>query len=474
MRLEDRMEVQFWGAAREVTGSMHLLVVGGRRVLLDCGMYQGRRKHAFERNRNFPFDPASLDAVVLSHAHIDHSGNLPTLVRAGFRGAIFATPATRDLCRHMLVDSAHIQKSDVRFVNRRRRRQGKQAFEPLYLIGDARKALRAFKSVPYGRDFEAAPGIRARFIEAGHILGSATVVLDLTEPGRTRRLVFSGDIGRANLPILRDPETARGADYVIMESTYGSRDHEPPSQARDYLRDFAASTYEKGGKLLIPAFAVGRTQEVVYRLNQLWEAGELPPIDVFVDSPLAIDVTEVYARHPECYDREMRKTMETDSDGDPLGFRRLRYVRDAEESKALNTYSGPAIIIAASGMCEGGRILHHLRNNLGRADTTVLFVGYQAENTLGRKLLDGHSEVSVFGEPIRVKARIARADSYSAHADRTGLIEWAEATRNAGSVMSYFLVHGEEESATSLATVLAARGTARVTVPERGTVTQLA
>ncbi len=467
------MEVQFWGAAREVPGSMHLLKVGGRRILLDCGLYQGRRKHAFERNKNFPFEPSSIDAVVLSHAHIDHCGNLPTLVKGGFNGRIYATPATRDLCRHMLVDSAHIQKSDVRYVNRRRKRQGKRPFEPLYLIGDARKALARFRPVHYGRVFEPAPGVRATFIDAGHILGSASVVLDLTEDGRTRRLVFSGDIGRKGLPILRDPQTATGADYVIMESTYGDREHEPPSRARDYLRECAESTCASGGKLLVPAFALGRTQEVVYRLNQLWEDRELPAMDVFVDSPLAINVTEVYSAHPECYDREMLKTMATDADGDPLGFRRLRYVRAADESKALNTRKGPAIIIAASGMCEGGRILHHLRNHLGKRSTTVLFVGYQAQHTLGRRLLEGNREVKVFGAPVEVRARVERADAYSAHADRTGLLAWAEAVRDRGQVVRYFLVHGEVDSAMALAEDLRSAGTAEVEVPERGSVFEL-
>jgi metallo-beta-lactamase family protein len=462
------MEVQFWGAAREVPGSMHLLRVGGRRILLDCGLYQGRRKHSFERNRNFPFEPSGLDAVVLSHAHIDHCGNLPTLVRAGFRGKIYATPATRDLCKHMLVDSAHIQKSDVRYVNRRRRRQGKRPFEPLYLIGDARKALARFRPVHYGRTFEPAPGIRATFIDAGHILGSASVVLDLSEGSRTRRLVFSGDIGRRGLPILRDPEIARDADYVIMESTYGDREHAPPSRAREYLRDCAEFTYESGGKLLVPAFALGRTQEIVYRMNDLWEDGELPPMDVFVDSPLAINVTQVYSDHPECYDREMLDTMATDPDGDPLGFGRLRYVRSAEESKGLNTRKGPAIIVAASGMCEGGRILHHLRNHVGKRTTTVLFVGYQAQHTLGRRLLDGDREVRVLGELMPVRARVERADAYSAHADRTGLLEWADGVRDRGRVTRYFLVHGEEDSATALAGDLRAGGTAAVEVPERG------
>jgi metallo-beta-lactamase family protein len=462
------MEVQFWGAAREVPGSMHLLKVGGRRILLDCGLYQGRRKHAFERNRDFPFEPSSIDAVVLSHAHIDHCGNLPTLVRAGFKGKIYATPATRDLCRHMLVDSAHIQKSDVRYVNRRRKRQGKRPFEPLYLIGDARKALARFRPVPYGRAFEPAPGIRATFIDAGHILGSASVILDLTEGSRTRRLVFSGDVGRRGLPILRDPQIPGDADYVIMESTYGDREHDPPSEAREYLLECAASTYAAGGKLLVPAFALGRTQEVVYRLNQLWEDGALPPMDVFVDSPLAINVTEVYSDHPECYDREMLDTMATDSDGDPLGFRRLRYVRAAEESKALDARKGPAIIIAASGMCEGGRILHHLSHYLPRSNTTVLFVGYQAQHTLGRRLLEGNGEVRVLGVPVDVRARVERADSYSAHADRTGLLRWAEAVRDRGRVVRYFLVHGEVDSAMALAADLRSAGTADVEVPERG------
>jgi metallo-beta-lactamase family protein len=300
------------------------------------------------------------------------------------------------------------------------------------------------------------------------------VVLDLTEGSRTRRLVFSGDIGRRGLPILRDPQIPRDADQVIMESTYGDREHEPPSHARESLRECAATTFEQGGMLLIPSFALGRTQEIVYRLNQLWEAGELPPMDVFVDSPLAIDVTEVYGRHPECFDREMLETMSSDSDGDPLGFGRLRYVRSAEESKSLNARRKPTILVAASGMCEGGRILHHLRNHAGKRSTTVLFVGYQAQHTLGRRLLEGDREVRIFGEPIQVRARIERADAYSAHADHTGLIEWAEAVRDRGRVTRFSLVHGEETSAFALAEDLRSRGTAEVEVPARGDVLELA
>ncbi len=462
------MQLEFWGAAREVTGSMHLLRVGRKKLLIDCGLAQGRRKHTFERNRNLPYDAGSIDAVILTHAHIDHCGNLPTLTRNGFRGKVFATSATEDLCKFMLVDSAHIQKSDVRYVNRRRKREGKHPFEPLYQIGDVRKALSRFRKVDYHSWFTPVEGVRALLLDAGHILGSASVVLDVAEGGRTRRIVFSGDIGRKGLPILRDPEVPHGADFVVMESTYGDRLHEPASEAKQRLRDCASFTAEKKGVLLIPAFALGRTQEVVYRLNQLWEEGALPSMDVFVDSPLAVNVTEVFGRHPECWDREMIETTRNDRDGDPLGFRRLRYVRSVEESKALNSKPGPTIIISASGMCEGGRILHHLSNNVQKPSTTVLFVGFQAENTLGRKILEGHNPVPILGSQVVVNARVERADSYSAHADRNELISWAEAVRDAGNVQRYFLVHGEPESADSLAAAIQERGTAGVTVPERG------
>ena len=462
------MQVQFWGAAREVTGSMHLLTVGDRRLLLDCGLFQGRRKGAFERNRNLPFDAASIDAVILSHAHIDHSGNLPTLYARGFRGPIYATAATADLCDYMMIDSASIQKNDVRYVNRKRKRQGKQPFEPLYGMDDARGALGSFHAVDYEKPFEPIPGVNARFIDAGHILGSASVILDLQERGVRRRLVFSGDIGRPGLPILRDPRIAPDTDLVIMESTYGDRDHPPASVARDYLRDCSRLTYDTGGKLLVPAFALGRTQEVVYGLNQLWEDEQLPPIDVYVDSPLALNVTEVYKRHPECYDRQMRDMVASDSDGDPLGFRRLKYIRSVDESKALNTLNGPAVIISASGMCEGGRILHHLRNNIGAPTTTVLFVGYQAQHTLGRRLLEGVSPVRIYGDEFDVEARIERADNYSAHAGRSALIEWAERTMDEGNPRRFFMVHGEEESALSLAEAIRGLGRVEVEVPERG------
>ena len=463
------MQVQFWGAARSVTGSMYLLTVGGQQVLIDCGLLQGRRKETFEINRKLPFDAGRIQAVILSHAHIDHSGNLPSLVRAGFRGKIFATSATRDLAGLMLLDSAHIQEQDVAYVNKRRVRQGKRPFEPLYTQADAMATLDHFHTVEYGRVFEAVPGLETHFIDAGHILGSATIVLDVSENGRTCRTVFSGDIGRKGLPILRDPQTADRVDFLVMESTYGDRLHEAPDQARESLRQAARSTYERGGKLLIPCFAVGRTQEIVYGLHQLWEESKLPQMDIFVDSPLAVNVTEVFRMHPECYDSDILDLMLREHNRDPFGFGRLRYIRSVESSKELNSLKQPAIIISASGMCESGRILHHLKNNIEDPRTMLLFVGFQAENTLGRKLVDGQSPVPIFGEPFRVNAEVRRADGYSAHADQAELISWANRTREKSALKRIYLVHGEEASCLTLAKLLGEQAEAPpVEVPSRG------
>jgi metallo-beta-lactamase family protein len=452
---------------------MHLLSLNGGQVLLDCGLYQGRRKEAFERNRSLPFDARDIDAVVLSHAHIDHSGNLPSLVKNGFSGPIYATSATRDLAASMLLDSAHIQESDVAYVNKRRARQGKVLFEPLYTRQDASNTLTHFTSVEYERPFEPLPGLQVHFRDAGHILGSALVVLDVDEAGRRFRLVFSGDIGRKGLPILRDPQAAEDADYVIMESTYGNRMHASTGEAKEMLRQAVQETYERRGKLLIPAFAVGRTQELAYRLNQLWEAGQLPPIDVFVDSPLAVNLTEAFRLHPEVYDEEMRAAKLNEVDRDPLGFKRLRYIRSVEDSKRLNDLETPAVIISASGMCEAGRILHHLKNNIENPRTTVLFVSYQAEHTLGRKLLDGQDPVPILGGEYRVRAQVKRADGYSAHADRAELLSWAARVQAEGDLKRVFLVHGEEESMLALAEGLRGQGIAQVEMPERGQVFEL-
>ena len=462
------MHLQFWGAARTVTGSMHFLRIGGRNLLLDCGLFQGQRKIAFERNRNLPFDASSIDAVILSHAHIDHSGNLPTLVKHGFRGPIFATSATRDLCAHMLLDSAHIQESDVRFVNRRRAERHERPFEPLYTRDDAVRALTHFVAVDFHRPFSPLPGVTAHFVFAGHILGAASVVVDAVEGDLRRRILFSGDIGRSDMPIVHDPEPVDGADVVIMESTYGGVDHEGLGEAKEVLRDEVARAVAARGKLLVPAFAVGRTQELVFRLNQLHEERRLPAVDVYVDSPLAIDVTEVLRVHPECYDAEMREALVADRDGDPLGFKRLHYVRNVEESKALNTREGVSVIISASGMCEGGRILHHLRNHIGKPSTTVLFVGYQAEHTLGRRILEGTSPVRIFGDEFRVRARVVRIEGYSAHADHAELVAWAAEIAARGPASRTFLVHGDLDRQTVLADALRQRGLPDVVIPDRG------
>lgn len=462
------MRVQFWGAARTVTGSMHVLEVGGHKVLLDCGLYQGRRKEAFERNRGLPFDTSEIDAVILSHAHIDHSGNLPSLHRAGFRGGIYSTSATRDLCAYMLVDSAHLQEHDVRFVNKRRKKQGKRLFEPLYTKEDALETLRLFRSVDYDRSFEPVRGLSVRFRDAGHILGSAIVVLDVKEKGRKSRLVFSGDVGRKGLPILRDPQIAEGADFLIMESTYGDRTHESSGSAKELLRQTVGDVVRRDGRLLIPAFAVGRTQEIVYRLNQLWEANELPRVPVFVDSPLAVNATEVFRLHPECYDREYIETLVTDTDHDPLGFAGLRYVRSTDGSRKLNDLDEPAVIISASGMCEGGRILHHLRHHAVDPESIVLFVSFQAEHTLGRRILEGKNRVKIYGEEYEIRAAVRKAEGYSAHADRVELLSWAARVQETGRVQHVFLVHGEEEGLSSLAAGLKEQGASDVQIPERG------
>jgi metallo-beta-lactamase family protein len=462
------IDLEFWGAAQTVTGSMHLLRVNGCNVLLDCGMYHGRRKEAFERNRNFPFDPADIDVVILSHAHIDHTGNLPTLVKHGYDGPVWATSATRDLCAIMLRDSAHIQENDVKYVNRRRAKQGKALFEPLYTQQDALDTLQLFQTVGYDRPFFPAPGIQARYREAGHILGSASVTLDIDDNGTKKRLVFSGDIGRKNMPILRDPQPVDGADFIIMESTYGQRYHQSPGKARAELKQAVLDAWDKTGKVIIPSFAVGRTQEIVYSLHQLLESKEIPAIDIFVDSPLAVNATEIFRLHPEVYDRETINFLNDTGSRDPFGFECVTYIRKVTESKALNELKKPAVIISASGMCESGRILHHLKNNITNERNTILFVGYQAENTLGRKILEGQPVVPIFGDEYPVNANVLKIDGYSAHADHNGLLNWLKAAQERGNPKKLFLVHGEPENSEALAEAARQQGLPEVHVPARG------
>ena len=448
----ETVELEFFGAAREVTGSCHILRVNGRMVLLDCGMFQGRRQESREKNLRLPIPAERVDAVVLSHAHIDHSGRLPFLYASGYRGAVHCTPATRDLCAVMLVDSAHIQEKDAEYLSR----HGKPATPPLYGQGDVAALMKLMSTTPYEKAIDVVPGLRVTFLDAGHILGSASVVLDCSENGRSRRLVFSGDVGRVGLPIIRDPQPPNDADAVIMESTYGDRDHPPAEDMRERLGQIVRDTAARGGRVIIPAFAVGRTQEIVYDLHALTRAGRVPGIPIYIDSPLAIDATAVFAMHPDAFDHgeDLVATVE-----DLFHFDQVHYTRDATESKALNTQVGPMVIIAASGMAESGRILHHLLHGAPDPRSTILIVGFQAEHTLGRRIVERQRMLNVLGEAVPLRARVEILNGYSAHADRRELAAWLEAIRkDAGRPPPVWLVHGEPPSQAALAASLRESG----------------
>jgi len=460
------MNITFHGAAQTVTGSRHLLSLNDHQLLLDCGLFQGRRKDTYSRNLNFPFDVTSLDAAILSHAHIDHSGNLPNLVKQGYPGSINATSATAHLAGVMLRDSGHIQESDVKFVNKRRAKRGEAPIEPLYTIADAATAAEQFIQRAYDSQFEAVPGAIATLVEAGHILGSAGVILDLEENGRKVRLMFSGDIGRADLPIVRDPVLPKDVDYLIMESTYGDRSHDSSDQAYDELQTVLSRTIERGGKVIIPSFAVGRTQTLVYYLHQMIDRHEIPRIKVFVDSPLAVNVTDIFRDHPECFDEEATNFMLADPHGSALGFDLLTYTRSVDESKAINFIDDPVIIISASGMAETGRILHHLRNNIEDERNTILITSWMAPHTLGRRLSEGKKRIKIFGEEHKVRAEVASINGLSAHADQPHLIEYALASKD--TLKGVFLVHGEEGPALTLMEKLKQAGLQNVHYPELG------
>jgi metallo-beta-lactamase family protein len=462
------VEITFHGAVRTVTGSQHLLSVRGHRLLLECGLFQGRRKEAFARNRNLPYPADAVDALILSHAHIDHSGNIPNLVKSGFRGEIVSTFATRDLCAAMLRDSGYIQERDVEYVNKKRARQGLPPVEPIYTQEDAVDSLHYFTAISYGRAYEVLPGVRVTFFDAGHMLGSAIVALDVKDGADgEKRLVFSGDLGRPDTPILRDPTIIKEADVLLVESTYGDRRHESFPDAQRELQRVVQETCDRGGVVVVPSFAVGRTQTLVYLLHQLIAGGELPPLPVYVDSPLAINVTSVFRLHPEAYDKETRAFMREDTHHDPFGFETLRYTRTVEQSKALNELHGPAVIISASGMAEAGRIQHHLKNRVEDPRNTILIVGWQAPDTLGRRLVEKQPVVRVFGEEYRLRARVEVINGFSAHADREELLAWVrQFTRRPAHT---FVVHGEEEASLALQEALAGElGFADVVVPALG------
>ncbi len=458
------MKLSFYGAARSVTGSMHLVESSGKRILLDCGLYQGHRALAFERNAHLPFDPKTVDTAILSHAHIDHCGNFPTLVKNGFQGQVQCTNATRDLAALMLRDSAHIQEQDADYMNQKNSRRGLPPVKPLYTAQDAENVMPRLTGHAYDSWFnigDRADG-RVQFLDAGHILGSAITVLELNDQGRALRVGFTGDLGRCRTSLLRDPASARGLDYLIIESTYGNRDHPPIQEAQTDLARIVLETIARRGKVVIPAFAVERTQEVVYALHEQNHAGTLRNTPAFVDSPLAIDATNVFRMHLECLRQEIREHLI--SHDDPFGFERLRYTRDVEESKKINAVQGAAIIISANGMCEAGRVLHHLKNNIEDERNTILFVGYQAESTLGRRIVDGVKKVKIFGDEYTVRAHIEVADGFSAHADRTELSQWVQGARE--NLKGIYVVHGEENAALAFADQLRGIGNFPVTVPE--------
>ena len=459
------MRLTFWGAARTVTGSLHLLEFEGGRVLMDCGLFQGRRAEAATMNSSFPVSPRKVDAVLLSHAHIDHSGLLPKLYREGFRGRVYATRATTDLCATMLADSAHIQEKDAAWVNRRERRRGSDEIQPLYGREDAERVMETFVPVDYGVSFSPLAGLEVEYRDAGHILGSATMTLTVKEGGRVVRIGFTGDLGRAHRPILRDPQPMPDCDYLICESTYGGQTHEPMDKAKERLARGVGETASRGGKVIIPAFAVGRTQEIVFRLDELSNEGKLPPVPVFVDSPLAVNVTEIFRAHPECYDQELREYMEHDPN--PFGFSRLTYIRNVQDSKKLNDSRLPMVIISASGMCEAGRILHHLRNNIADPRNTIMIVGYCAPHTLGRRIVEGRPDVRIFGEPHRLRAHVEVMNAYSAHADEPELVEFVSHL-DAEQLKKIFLVHGDPERQEALGLALTAAGCPEPVSPARG------
>lgn len=458
------MQLTVEGAAREVTGSCHVVQAHGHTILLDCGLFQGRRRLVQEKNLALPVPIEQIDAIVLSHAHIDHSGRLPLLVREGYAKAIHCTKATRDLCGPMLADSAFIQEKDAEHLAWHKR----EHFEPLYHIRDAVRAVELMVPHAYEERFEVVPGVFVTLSEAGHILGSASVTVEVADGTRRRRLVFSGDLGRAGLPIIRDPQPPKDADWVLMESTYGNRDHESVEGARAELARVVRETAARGGRILVPSFAVGRTQELVYDLHQLAEIGQIPRIPIYIDSPLATEATEVFERNANVFDQT--EPFVREHVGPSLfQFSMLRYTPDVEDSKALSRASGPMIIIAASGMCESGRILHHLQQGASNPRNTILIVGFQAEHTLGRRIVERRQTIRTFGVEVELRAEVAILNGYSAHADRTELAGWLRAVRaTSPRLKDVFLVHGEADAQDEFAAQLRERGY-RVHMPTAGT-----
>jgi len=456
------MRLRFLGAAGTVTGSCFLIESGNARVMVDCGMFQGPRALRERNYQKFPVSPGSVDCLLLTHAHIDHSGLIPKFVKHGFNGKIYATPATVDLCGVMLPDSGYIQEMEVERLNRKNQRSGRPLLDPIYNADEARESLRFFSRVPYGETVSVTPEIKVRFINAGHILGSAMVEVWVREGAEQTKLVFTGDLGSNSKPFVEDPATVGEADYLIMESTYGARLHTNSGNRLELFHDIAWETYRKGGNLVIPAFAVERTQDLLYDINLLVREGRFPPVDVYIDSPMAIAATEIFKLHQDCFDDEARMAMCKKEN--PFDMPNLRYSRTTEESVALNKMKGGAVILSASGMCDAGRIKHHLRHNLWRPESTILFVGYQAPGTKGSRLLEGAQFIRIHGEEVKVKAAIKRIDGYSSHADQKDLLDWLGSFNSPPGKI--FLVHGEPKGAEVLAGLIRERFGTETVIPQ--------
>ncbi|MBX3178717.1 MAG: MBL fold metallo-hydrolase [Candidatus Hydrogenedentes bacterium] len=454
------MKITSFGGAEEVTGSKHQIEINGARILIDCGMFQGRRKDSDEKNRHLGFDVDRINAVILSHAHIDHSGLLPMLAKFGYRGVIYATPATRDLCSIMLQDSARIQKRDAEWLSKKHM----TFVPPLYSEDDARAIMQRFVSIPYEVRFPVIPGVFMTFHDAGHVLGSAMVELEYEENSKRRRFLFSGDIGRRNMAILSDPWEPGPADAVMMESTYGNRDHDPMEKMEGKLAGIINETAGRGGKLVVPSFALERAQELVYALKRLELKGAIPELPVFVDSPLTVNITEVFRLHTESFDAEFRKVMM--ENGDPFLTKKIRYIRAVEESMAINKFEGPAVIISAAGMCEHGRILHHLKNHCTNPKNTIMIIGFQAKNTLGRRIVERSRTIRIFGMEHELNAQVKVMNEFSAHAGRKELIEFG--ARFKESAEHILLVHGEPEGQEALKDALIEEGVKNVTIQKQG------
>lgn len=460
------MKLTFYGAAQTTTGSMHLVEVNGKKILLDCGLYQGHRKEAFERNRNLPIKASSIDYVILSHAHIDHSGNLPQLVKQGFRGRVFARQSTVELCDILLRDSCFLQKRDLEYVNKKRKRDGKNLFEPLYDESDVVALMQLFVPVHMHQPREICRGVTLEFFNAGHILGSALVQLDIKDDsGSSHRLLFSGDLGQPNQPILRHFEYPSGADILLVESTYADRYHPTADDVELRLEKYLKHIDRYNSKLIIPAFSVGRTQQIIWYLNRLRLKGKVPrEVKLYVDSPLSRKATLIYSRHPEVYNAEAREMLAQGVN--PLDYPGMTFIGTPEESMALNETPGPMIIIAASGMCEGGRVLHHLKHAVQDSNNIILICGYQAENTLGRRIVEKRNPIRILGEEVQMNAKVEIINALSAHADRAGLMDWISEIKD--NVRHAFAVHGDIEKVTAMAELLKEQGVPKVAAPAPG------